>query len=305
MKSIQFLIAFALASFGYYSSTLAQPSFEGTLQTRVMVAGVDMSLVIGAIDYEKGNIPGQIAAAYQKLPEKELTKLQTLMNEDPMMGLVVAMTPPKGTLYVKGKNALVHIKGMGYEIIHAHDEERDEAYIYTASLIHAGEEVTAAYQPSKGYQEVFTDDKRISTDHFDVTRSSETAKVAGLDCNIATYTPKAGGVAPTGLSASMHKLVVYTSKDLPQSINFSHPYYLPEDLGILRIDIYLNDTPEPSLVYEVVSIDQSPVDDSLLMPRKTEPVYALSDSEYSAHMLGIILGGLGAMDTGDDDEYGN
>ena len=299
MKSIRILMAAAVIALGYHGTVSAQTAFEGTLTTRVTVAGVDMSQVTEAIDYGKGNIQEQMEAAYRQLPAADLSRLQTVMTENPMMGLVVAMTPPKATVYVKGQTALAHIRGLGYEIIHAHNEQKDEAFIYTASLMPSGDAVTAGYQPSQGYEGAFAEDKRITADQFDMARSAGTADVAGHSCTITTYTPKAGTTEPAGFNAPLHKLVVYSSKDLPKGINFSHPYYLPEESGILRIDIYLDDTTEPSMVYEVTDIDESPVDDSLLTPRKTEPVYTLSDSDYGMRVLGILLGGLGAMGDGD------
>ncbi|MEZ0450892.1 hypothetical protein ACR78Z_13205 [Sphingobacterium thalpophilum] len=286
-------------------SLFAQSDFEGTLTTRVTMAGVDLSRVTEKIDYEKGDIQEQLATLYKTIPAQDLARMQILMEQNPMMGLAMVMTPPKATIHVKGKVAFVKTRGLGYEIQHYHNEQSDEAFLYTVSLIQPGEAVTAAYKPSQGYDALFTDDKRITADNFNVERSPKTADVAGYTCAMSTYTPKSlqsGTDSPMGIpSVQVHKLVVYTSKDLPKGINFSHPYYLPEDNGIMRIDIYLTNGAEPTMVYEMVEVKKAPISDTMLVPKKTEPLYALTDMNYGMKLLGIMMGGMAAMDMGDDE----
>ena len=286
----------------------AQSNFEGTLTTRVTMAGVDMSLITEKIDYEKGNIQEQLATLYKLIPAKDMARMQSMMEQNPMMGLVLAMTPPKATIYIKNGIAFAKTRGLGYEIQHYHNEQSDEAFLYTASLVQPGEAVTAMYKPSQGYELLFADDRRITRENFSVERSSKTADVAGYPCVIATYTPKSlpsQKASVTGIpNTQVHKLVVYTCKDLPKGINFSHPYYLPEDNGIMRIDIYLNDGIEPTMVYEMVSVKKNPISDSMLVPKKTQPLYALTDMNYGMKVLGIMMSGMMSMDMGEGEGDG-
>lgn len=290
-------------------SLFAQSDFEGTLTTRVTMAGVDLSLVTEKIDYEKGNIQEQLETLYKTIPAQDIARMQAMMDQNPMMGLAMVMTPPKATIHVKGKVALAKTRGLGYEIQHYHNEQSDEAFLHTVSLIQPGEAATAFYKPSQGYDALFTDDKRITTDNFNVERSPKTADVAGYPCAVSTYTPKSlqsGTGSAMGIpSVQVHKLVVYTSKDLPKGINFSHPYYLPEDNGIMRIDIYLSNGAEPTMVYEMVSVNKPPISDGMLVPKKTEPLYELTDMNYGMKLLGIMMGGMAAMDMGDNDDWEN
>lgn len=289
-----------------HGSLHAQSEFEGTLTTRVTMAGVDLSRITEKIDYEKGDIQEQLATLYKTIPAQDIARIQAMMEQNPMLGMAMVMTPPKATIHVKGKVAFVKTRGFGYEIQHYHNEQSDEAFLYTVSLIQSGEAVTAVYKPSQGYEALFADDKRITADNFHVERSPKTADIAGYTCAISTYTPKSlqsGPGSAMGIpSVQVHKLEVYTSKDLPKGINFSHPYYLPEDNGIMRIDIYLTDGAEPTMVYEMVSVKKAPISDGMLVPKKTEPLYALTDMNYGMKLLGIMMGGMAAMDMGDDGE---
>ncbi|WP_028297343.1 hypothetical protein [Olivibacter sitiensis] len=306
MKSLRKILVFVLFGLGCLEALFAQSAFEGTLTTRVTFAGVDMSPITEKIDYERGDVKEQMATLYKSIPAKDLSRLQDMMEKNPMMGFALAMTPPQATIHVKDKVAFARTRGLGYEIQHYHNELTDEALLYTASLIQPDEAVTASYKPSQGYEALFTDDKRITTEKFNVEHSPQTATVAGYACAISTYTPKSlqadAGSAMGIPSVQVHKLVVYTSKDLPKGINFSHPYYLPEDHGIMRIDIYLDKGTEPTMVYEMTSVKKATIDDSMLVPKKTEPLYALTDINYAMKLLGIMMGGMTALDTADDDE---
>ena len=285
------------------STLFAQTNFEGILTTRVTMAGIDLSTITEDIDYQKGNIPEQVAKLYSTIPAQDLARMQKMMEENPMMGLAMVMTPPKATIQVKGPVAYIKTRGLGYEIQHYHNTQTNEAYLYTASLINPTEAVTAAYKPSEGYEALFKDEKRITTDKFKVERSTKTLDVAGYPCSISTYTPKtipASSIAETA-GLEIHKLVVYSNKDLPQGINFSHPYYLPEENGIMRIDIYLSESTEPTMVYEMTDVKKTAISDSSLTPKKTEPIYTLTDMNYSMKVLGILMGSMAAMEMGDDE----
>lgn len=300
-----FSIALLLLSFFLASSAKEKASqisfevhpFEGIIKTRVSVAGIDMARIIEKIDYQKGNVQEQLAAQYKLLPASSMSKLEDMMKKNPMLGLVLAMTPPQATIYVKEKIAMVKSKGLGYELQHYHNEELDQAFLYTRSLLNT-EAVTASYQPSKGYEQLFSQDKRPSLNNFTISRSTQTAQVAGLNCDIATYTAKTGLKQPGTVS----KLIVYTSKLMPKGINFSHPYYLPEANGIMRIDIYLDDSQTPTMCYEVTSIQKTTVAADMLQPKKSTPIYQLTDREYSLKLLAVMMGGMATLGQNDDDD---
>ena len=298
-------IILALSAVGLVQNSIAQQGFEGILTTRVSIAGTDMSAIIEKINYQKGHIQEQMASLYKTIPAPDLSKLKAVMEKSPMMGMVLAMTPPKATIYIKNEIAVAKTKGLGYEIQHYHNEQSDEAFLYTQSLIQPGETVTAFYKPSQGYKALFAENKRITPEHFNIEHSSKSADVAGYSCAISTYTPKNLQPAPgseMGIpTVQVHKLIVYTSKNLPKGTNFSHPYYLPEDHGIMRIDIYLDDSNQPSMIYEIVSVKNTAVSEDMLVAKKTEPLYELSDMNYGMKLLGIMMGGMSAFG-GEDEE---
>lgn len=296
MKRIKWLflmVVTVLLSF----SAWAQGSFEGILTTRVSVGGIDMSALVEKIDYQKGDVQQQMRVFFQNLPAEDMKSYQSTISRNPMIAMALIITPPKAVIYLKNGIALAKTKGLGYEIQHYHNQQSDEAFIYTASLINPQNAITAAYKPSEGYLDLFTDDKRITSEQYTVEKLTKTIQVAGYTCSGASYTPK---LQQKG--SSIHKLLVYTSKDMPTAINFSHPYYFPEEDGIMRIDIFMDDSNEPVMVYEITDVQKTAVDNNLLQGKKNEPLYELTDLEYGMKVLGIVMGGMKSDDNDDDDD---
>lgn len=303
MKLLKYIFV-SLLTILFYQNLSAQTSFEGVITSRVTVGGVDFGKIIEKIDYNKPHIQDQFSSLYKNLPPQSLVKLQEVIQKNPMMGLVLVMTPPQATIYIKGKVVNLTARGLGYQIQHYHDEQLDQASIYTNSLIQPQNAVTSIYKPSEGYRELFGNGKYINLEHFQIQRLSKTAIVANYPCAIATYTPK-NTIPSTNQNAGglpIHKLVVYTNKDIPKGINFSHPYYLPENNGILRIDIYLDKGEEPTMVYEIVDIKKTMIGQNLLLPKKNDPTYVLKDPQYSMKVLGIMMQGMSLMQNDDDED---
>ena len=306
MKKIVFAVLLIMVT-----ATIAlagDPPFEGTLTTKVLIGGVDLSVVTDNIDYSKGDVKQQMSSAYAKLSKEDLERLKKLTEANPMMGMVVMMTPPKGTITIKGDVTVARTRGLGYEIAHYHNRVKDEAWIYTGSLTDTNNNATATYKPSAGYAALFAGDKLVNADDYTIEKLPGTVSVAGYNCTKSVYTPKNPGAnkqaAVPGMPAmALQKLIVYSSAALPADINFSHPYYLPEKSGVMRIDIYFDKNDTPAMVYEVVDVKKANVSDAALAVRKTEPLYDLVNGnimEYGMKLMGIMMGGMSSSEAGDD-----
>ncbi|RXK86919.1 hypothetical protein [Filimonas effusa] len=308
MKKI--VVAVLLVMITVTVALAGDPPFEGTLTTKVLIGGVDLSVITENIDYSKGDIKQQITDAYKKLSKEDLERLKKLTEANPMMGMAIMMTPPKGTITIKGDVTVARTRGLGYEIAHYHNRGKDDAYIYTGSLTDTSNNATATYKPSAGYAALFAGDKLVNADEYIIEKLPGTVSVAGYTCTKSVYTPKNPGAnkqaAVPGMPAmTLQKLVVYSSAALPADINFSHPYYLPEKNGVMRIDIYFDKNDTPAMVYEVVDVKKASVNDTALAVRKTEPLYDLAGGnvmEYGMKLMGIMMGGLSMQGEGNENE---
>ncbi|HBX45963.1 hypothetical protein [Limibacterium fermenti] len=299
MKRIKWFFTIIIISILSFSAHAQEASFEGIITSRIVFGEVDLSPLAEKIDYHKGNVQEQIGSFFRTLPTAQSDKLQAMIERNPMMTIALLMIPPQTTLYIKGGTILAKMKGLGYEMEHYHNLSADEAFIYTASLIDPQNAATSTYKPSEGYKELFAGNKLITPDKYTFSKLPQTATVAGYVCNVSSYVPKSAPGNATGANGlpavDVRKLIVYTNSEISKTINFSHPYYIPEADGILRIDIFLEDSDQPTMVYEMIKVDKTTVNDSQLQIKKSQPLYQLTDMEYGMKLLGITMEGISSL----------
>jgi hypothetical protein len=74
---------------------------------------------------------------------------------------------------------------------------------------------------------------------------------------------------------------------MPKSLNFIHPYYLEEDNGIMKIDLFFSEnTP---MVYEFKKVTPRSVAEAEMAIKESQPVY---DSKTEAQALGMKIMGI-------------
>lgn len=262
----------------------AQSAFEGIVKLQVTMMDADPGIFAENIDYSKEEVSRQLDSLYKIIPEEDIKKLEALTRNNPWMVLLMMMTPPRTSVYIKDRVCLVESKGIGYEFMKYYNLHLDEGYLYTASLINPDEAVSATFTPSDGL-EPYT----FNTDGS----AKKMFTVAGYDCIATTYIPEPI-IQEEGSVLSMNplrpfKLVVYTNRDLPREINYAYPHHVPEDHAIMRMDIYIHDHDQPTLVYEVISIERTTIGLERLDIKKTTPMYQVSDPEYGNKSIGIIM----------------
>src|SRR5690606_24159996 len=136
-----------------------------------------------------------------------------------------------------------------------HDVKNDEGKFFLRTLVQTDEippedrELSFHYVPSAdlgvgsgGAIDVLMYDREVA---------AEKAVVAGYSCQVSTYTiqsqhiPEPDPENPLPPTPICYKLVVYTSDAFNKTINFTHPFYLPEDAGILKLEIFYDNGDEP------------------------------------------------------------
>src|SRR5690606_16655899 len=115
----------------------------------------------------------------------------------------------------------------------------------------------ATYKPSK--TESDWKSATITHEDYDIERLAEEEVVAGYTCKKAIYTLK--NSAGVESSDNPRSLVVYTSASMPKELNFQHPFYIPEDNGILKIDVTYDDAQQNKMVYEIVKVEPKQMED--------------------------------------------
>lgn len=281
------------------------PFTEGTVEMGMYSHGIDIGHYIKNIDFSRDDVREQMEALMEEAgPEQNLlSHFQQLSEQNPLAGLVLMFNTLISDYYIKDDIVLGKSRGFGFIYDHLHDKQQDEGKIYMKTLVatdeipEADRQLYAEYAPSE--QEAAGPNNTFDADFFDRQLLDDKENIHGYACNVSVYTPKAGYGTPdpeNPLSAPMiRKLVVYTSPLFSETINFTHPFYLPEEGGILRIDMYMDNSDQPTLEMRPYAIRPGQVNAAQLAIDSAEPVYEITDMSWGFKSLAIFMSGWGTF----------
>ncbi|UOQ70748.1 hypothetical protein [Hymenobacter cellulosilyticus] len=278
------------------SFTPAAENFtQGVITTRVSLPGNPYDKMLSQIDPTKGDLKGQMERLAASLTPAEQQQFQTEAAKlSPAMSLGALMLPRKGTLYCRGAQARAttdaltyHLenffdsaKNTGLLLLKAQDKPDQVAYTYNAASV------------KRTWQSIV-----VTEVDYTVKPTTETALVAGLPSQKTTYTLKSQAAAtePGATDQKPAALDVWTSAQVPAALNFAHPVYVKEKLGITKLVVYFDKERKQRMVYEFASVQRKPVTDQDLNIKTTGPVldYAKDEMQIAGKSLGIMLGGMG------------
>ncbi|EKB03345.1 hypothetical protein ACF8C4_16410 [Myroides odoratimimus] len=272
------------------------PFVEGKMVMSIYTKGINVGGLLDKIDYSKGDVYGQFQTLMTNLPKDENPFLAwgDLFDKKPMAAFALMMSMTKADYYVKNSTVLAKAKGATWQMDHFHSEDQDQASVYLKAMAPAtdmpveNQTAYAIYTPSKG--ETYTEGSTIDYKEFNRRKLDKVAYVSNYACDVIEYTRiKAPSDPNNEFSFGYNKLLVYISPLFDKTINFTHSTYLPEDGGILKIEMYVDGIEEPFMVFQPEKVEVKTIADSELETRVSTPVYAIDDLEFSAKVLGIMF----------------
>lgn len=262
---------------------------EGTIDIDIYFPGNKLSDLLKQVDLSKGSIEQQMGSLMESLNQEEKARVNKSMKGNPIIALQIMMAPLlKNTVYVKEGIVTAKCDGLTYHLENTLNVKSSTGTVYMASQTNRANAITLNYD-----EEFFGESQfqtKIDSETYNRQETDQTKLIAGYKCKKSIYTLKKN-TSPMSIA----KLEVWTSDQMPKSLNFIHPYYLEEDHGIMRIDLFpvMGDGEEAAMVYEFKAINPGAVSDSDLSIVKTDPVYnAKTDlQEIAAKLMGIMFGG--------------
>jgi len=281
------------------------PFTEGIIEMGMYSHGIDIGHYIKNIDFSRGDAKEQMEAliAAAGPDENLLSHFQRLSEQNPLAGLVLMFNTVIADYHIKDEVVVGKSRGFGFIYDHLHDKQQDVGKIFMKTLV-ATEEIPEAdrkiyveYSPSE--QEATSPNTSFDAELFDRQLLDEKENILGYACNVSVYTLKAGYGTPdpeNPLSVPMiRKLVVYTSPLFSETINFTHPFYMPEEGGILRVDMYLDNSDQPTLEMRPYKIIPQEISEAQLSVETAEPVYEMTDMSWGFKSLAIFMSGWGTF----------
>ncbi|RSK41109.1 hypothetical protein [Hymenobacter perfusus] len=290
-----------LAAAGYapapVASSVAVADFtQGVITTRVSLPGNPYDKFLSQIDPAKGNIQGQMQQLAGRLTAAEQQQFQAAAADlSPAMTIGAMMLPRKGTLYCRGREARATTDALTYHLENYFNLATNKGLLRIVSQS-APQSINYTYDAAsveKTWQSIVVTD----TD-YTLRTTPETVLVAGYPSQKTTYTLKPGAeetkpAAPGQLSEKPVALDVWTSRQIPQSLNFAHPVYLNQAHGITRLVVYFDKERKQQLRYEFTTVQARPVTDKELKITTTAPVldYTKDAMQIGVKTMALMFGG--------------
>lgn len=278
---------------------------EGIVEMGMFSQGTDIGHYIKHIDFSRDDTGEQLQALIAEAGAEDnfLSHFQQVGEQNPMAVLALMFNTVIADYYIKGEAVLAKSRGFGFNYDHLHDNRQDVGKIFMETLVSTDEipeadrKISVDYSPST--QEGTSANTSFDADLFNREILDAKENVLGYACNVSVYTPKPEFVTPdpnNPMSQPMiRKLVVYTSPLFSNTINFTHPFYMPEEGGILRVDMYMENGEQPTLEMRPYTINQQTITDAQLNIERSEPIYQMTDFSWGFKALAIFMSGWGTL----------
>lgn len=266
------------------TANFQKPLTEGKISARISFPSLPLDKVFSAVDPSKGDIHLQMQKTIEKLNENDRKKIETYLSNNPTGALGIMFLPMlKNDLFFNQGNATAKCDGLTYHLENSIDLATKSGIMYVENRTKDIQKLNFRFTETSF--DVNNLKTKIDNTKYDIKSTGETKNVAGVECTKAIYTPKDKS------DLSLNKLEVWTSKQLPKSLNFLHPYYIEENSGIALIDIFLPNTTQPLIRYEFVNISNEKISPENLAIKSTEPLYDADKdmNTVSMKMLGIMM----------------
>lgn len=280
-------------------TVINKPFAEGIVEMGIFSNDVDLGKIIGKIDFSREDVTQQ----YQDLLTNDAEAkaifevIKNTSNQNPLVALAMSMNISECTYFIKNKEVLGKARGFGWDMYNYHNTTEDKGSVYLETLTKIDEiaaedrKIYSEFKPSQNTGVNATNTVDFSKFNRQVQPKKE--NVLGYECDVVVYTAK---IVDENMPIQLQKITVYTSSLFSNTINFTHPFYLDENAGILRLDIYYLNNEEPTLVMKPKTIKEQVINQQDLTSKTATPIYSADDMNWGFKALAIMMSGWGAVE---------
>jgi hypothetical protein len=236
---------------------------------------VDLGKIIGKIDFSRDDIKQQYEALVANDTDAKtiFEVIENTINQNPLVALAMSMNISEYTYFIKDKEVLGKALGFGWDMHNYHNTAEDKGSVYLETLTKSDEIAT---EDRKIYSEFKPSENTgaNATNAIDFTTFNRQFQSKKHVCDVVLYTPK---TVDENVPMQLQKIAVNTSPLFSNTINFTHPFYLEENAGILRLDIYYLNNEEPTLVMKPKAIKEQVINQQDLTSKTATPIYSVDD----------------------------
>lgn len=265
---------------------------EGRIDVKITTPGTALGELLQNVDPTKGDVSGQMKALAEKLSPEEKAVLEAQSKKAGMMNLAILMLPLKSAIFIKGEEATAKFDALTFHGENTVNEARKAGLMYVKSQ-NSSKAMTISYT-GDSFDEMAQNE--LKAEDYNIEKTDEISNIAGYACNKSVYTlkkPVPNNNMPGSLPApSIYRLEVWTSENMPKSVNFLHPLYIKEGAGIMKILIQYEKDSRLKIMYEFTNVENRAVTVKEMEIMKTEKVHDFAKDKMTVgmQMMGIVLG---------------
>lgn len=281
------------------SESINTPFTEGSVEMGIFSNDIDLGKLIGKIDFSKANVKEQYEQliAHDAEVKAIFDWIANMGNQHPLAAWALMLNIAECTYNIKNEEVVGKVRGFGWTMDNYYNKPQDQASLYLETLVQTDKirdqdkTIFSSFKPSehKGSGAI----NEVDFNQFNRETKSDKQVILGYACDVIVYTPK---TLDENAPMQVQKLVVYTSPLFTDAINFAHPFYLEENQGILRLDIYYLNNETPTLVMKPKEIKEKKLTAHDLTSRTAIPVYTQDDINWGFKALGIMMSGWGMLE---------
>ncbi|MFV0539980.1 MAG: hypothetical protein ACK5MZ_01920 [Aestuariibaculum sp.] len=268
-----------------HEKPISQKDFkEGKIEIQIYFPDNPIGTLLKKVDPTQDDIELQIATLSKALNNNDKLKIDKINKTNPLFLLQLFYVPLlKNEIFIKNNIALAKCDGLIYHLENLIKED-GTGTVFMQSQKNKNSQVSFNY--SKDYIRKSTIQTIISQEQFIKEQTNETLNIAGYMCKKTIYRPKAGTH-----DTKAKKLEVWTSSQMPKSLNFLHPFYIEENHGIMKISVFFDEN--FPMVYEFKNIIAREVKDNEMTIQQHLPIYdsKTQEIEIGKKTMDIMFGG--------------
>ena len=268
------------------------PFTEGKIDLKITTPGSALGELLQQVDPAKGNISAQMKKLATQLSAQERAMLEAQSKKAGMMNLAFLMLPLKSVIYIDGNQATAKFDALTFHGENTVNDAKKEGMIYVKSQ-NSSKAMTISYT-GDSFNEMSQNELKAAD--YDIKKTGETSTVAGYTCSKSVYTlkkPAPANHTPGAIpAASIYQLEVWTSTEMPKSVNFLHPLYIKEDAGIMKIMMQYDKESPLKFLYEFTKVEKRAVSAKEMQIQKTAKIHDFGKEKMTVgmQMMGIVFG---------------
>ncbi|GGE46319.1 hypothetical protein EV200_104378 [Pedobacter psychrotolerans] len=263
---------------------------EGKIEIEITTPGTSLGEIFRSVDSKKGNVRKQLENAIKLSSPKTKLEFESISNKNPMMLLNLMLLPWKSSIFLKPGKATAKFDALTYHGENTVDDKSGHGTFFISTQDNKNQKITFTYQKNElgkaGIQST------IRSEDYTIEKTPIIENIAGFTCKKSIYTLKHPGNAnnPRLVSNSLTvaKIEVWSSDQMPSSVNFLNPLYINEKGGIMKLKVFYTTDEHVAIIYRFKKVEATKISPEEMKIQQSSPVY--NYSKDAVHIASQVMG---------------